>query len=450
VKASLTDGQLTLLRRIAAGSDPLTGADSRLAASVYALRSRQLVTTRSPRHYWSATITDRGRALLELGRLPAPDKVAAPPAHADTPKRRTSKATTISVPEMVRRLHNSGGELRLVDLSPAQRAAWRRTIYAAKVTDLPVGYRLRHSGRNNGDMVIRLVLVEVEVERPTPPVVRVPVRLHRLHPLLAATRDVAAAGHDGWINTTHRPGVLHVRVSRQSLTRALRIAQGLFAEAERRGHRVEVMSPGGNRCAGGAGLRIGGQHFELTFAEESDRSAHVLAAAEQTRKSEWSYAPKWDFAPSGRLVMRHGHTSDRALAADRVRWKLEDRLGRVLADLEALAADLDTRAAQQAANELRRLQVEQQDWEEAMRSARSQLIESHRAEHLGAQVGRWEQANKIRAFVLSVRSGWAAPSAVDPKTEAWLSWASDYADSIDSLLGPLYAPDPPRAHTRGT
>jgi hypothetical protein len=439
VRAALTEGQLVLLRRIADGSRPLTFADSRLAASVYALRSRKLVSTTSQRHYWSATITDQGRAFLELGRLPASTKAAATPGHTAVAKR----DTTISVPELVRLVQDAGGELRLVDPTPPERAAWRRAIHAAKLGGLPDGYRLRHSGRDSGDIVIRLVLVEAEVARPAAPDVRVPARLNRLHPILVATREVAQAGDDGWIHTMYQPGVLHLRVSRSSLTRALRIAQGLFAEAERRGHTVEAMSPGGSRCAGGAGLHIGGQRFELTFAEESDRSPHVLTAAEQARKSHWSYAPKWDLTPSGRLVLRHGH-SDGALAADRVRWKLEDRLGRVLAHLEELATDLDIRDAQHAAEELRRRESEQRDWEEAMRSARSQLIESHRAEHLDDQIERWEQASKIRAFVANVRSGFAAPMAVDPKTEEWLSWATDYADTIDPLLGPVYMPETPK------
>ena len=79
-----------------------------------------------------------------------------------------------------------------------------------------------------------------------------------------------------------------------------------------------------------------------------------------------------------------------------------------------------------------------------MRSARSQLTESHRAEHLDDQIERWEQASKIRSFVASARSGSVAPSAVDPKTEAWLSWATDHADAIDPLLGAVYMPEPPK------
>lgn len=33
--------------------------------------------------------------------------------------------------------------------------------------------------------------------------------------------------------------------------------------------------------------------------------------------------------------------------------------------------------------------------------------------------------------------------AVDPKTEAWLTWAAEHADSIDPLLGPLFVPEAP-------
>lgn len=65
VRLPLTPDQLNLLRRIADGTDPLTTADSRLAVSVYALRSRWLVSTTSARHYWSASLTTKAELFLD-------------------------------------------------------------------------------------------------------------------------------------------------------------------------------------------------------------------------------------------------------------------------------------------------------------------------------------------------------------------------------------------------
>lgn len=293
--------------------------------------------------------------------------------------------------------------------------------------------------------MIRLVPLAAETERPAIATIRVPTRLpQQLHPIVAATRDIARPGPDGWVDTMRRPGVVHVRLTKQSLDRALRIAHAIFREATRRGHRVETT--GSSRgCAAGAYLAIGGQRFELSFAEQTTRVPHVITAEEETRaqRYEWAHVPKWDYVATGRLVLRQGHSSDGKLASDGARWQLEDRLGHVLDHLEQQAHELDVQAERHATAERERLERERSGWEEAMRSAQRRLVEHNRVEHLCDQIRGWEEANKIRTFVAAVRSSAGSPECVEPKTEEWLAWATDYADLIDPLLGPLYMPDAP-------
>lgn len=444
MRAPLTPGQLALLQRISHGTDRLTTADSRLAVSVYALRSRRLVWTKSQRSYWSATITDEGRSLLERIQQPSRDDAPAPD-DSDAPRQKRD-VISISAVELVRRLEAADGELRVKNPSPSVRSAWRRALHAARQSGVLDGVRLRHSGRDSGDLVIQLVPTDTEIERPAPRTVRLPARLGRPHPIVAATRDIARPGADGWIDTTRRPGVVHLRVTRQNLTRVLRIAHAIFREATDLGHRVET-GAGDRDCAGGAVLAIGGQRFELTFAEQTRRVPHAPTAEEEARARsyEWAHIRKWDYIASGRVTLRLGHTSDGKLAADGERWRLEDRLGHVLDGLEDRARQLDAAAEAHAAAEHERLERERTDWEEAMQSARSRLIESNRIDHLADQIRRWDEANKIRTFVAAARAKSATPECVEPKADEWLTWVSDYADTIDPLLGPLYMPEAPQA-----
>lgn len=325
------------------------------------------------------------------------------------------------------------------------RAGWRRAIHASRGVAASAGQRIQHSGRDGGDLVIRLVPLAAETERPAIATIRVPTRLPRqLHPIVAATRDIARPGPDGWVDTMRRPGVIHLRLTRQNLNRALRIGQAIFREATRRGHRVEAT--GSSRgCSAGACLAIGGQRFELTLAEQTTRVPHIPTAEEEARaqRYEWAHVPKWNYVATGRLALRHGHSTDGKLAADGARWQLEDRLGQVLDRLEHRAGELDAQAERHAATERERLERERKDWEEAMRSAQLRLIEADRVEHLRDQVRRWDEASRIRAFIDDVRARLSAPSGLEPKVEEWLAWASDHADGIDPLLGAVHMPDAP-------
>ena len=171
---------------------------------------------------------------------------------------------------------------------------------------------------------------------------------------------------------------------------------------------------------------------------------HIASAAEleRARRFTWDRVREWDRVPSGRLQLRSGHdTYHKPLASDRTRWTLDDRLGQALDELERRAEEMDERARQEA---LRQEQVRLQ-WEEAMRGAERRLVQAHRADHLVGQVEQWRRATSIREFVAAVRAQTGSPWAVDPKTEEWLVWAGDHADSIDPLLGPLYMPEPPKA-----
>lgn len=75
----LNDRQLALLRRICAGHEPVTSAESSLAPTAYALRRRGLVTTVWDDGHWTAHPTVAGHERLRTGHDPQPA------AHSDSP-----------------------------------------------------------------------------------------------------------------------------------------------------------------------------------------------------------------------------------------------------------------------------------------------------------------------------------------------------------------------------
>lgn len=385
---TLNERQLTLLRRIAENSTPVLPSENHLAVSVYALRSRRLVTTTGQRRFWTASLTELGRSVLDLGSLSEATKASC---EARTDNRSAPRPRPV---DQVRSTHVAEAVGCVQPASPP----------------------------------------------PTPPAVPVLERLVRPDPIIAATRDGAKRSSDGWVDTMRVPGMLHVRVAPTSLRRVLLIAQSVILEARRRGHGVGNGTQD-RRCAGGLCIVVDGHPFELTFVEETDRQAHVATRDELERAARWSYEriPEWDRFPSGRLQLRCGHDADRPLATDRVRWRLEDRLERALAEIERRADSLRQRALE----EQRRLEQQRLDWEQAMRVARARLIESQRGELLQQQTARWRQASEIRGFIQAVRARDGASWAVDPKTDEWLDWSAEHADSIDPLLGPLFVPEAP-------
>lgn len=99
------------------GTNPLSKDDSHLAPSVYALRSRHLVTTPSQhRTYWRAAITDRGRQMLAAKAQGAQDGPRA--KRAGRSRRGARSQPMLSPTAVVEQLVAGGGVLRVSDAAP--------------------------------------------------------------------------------------------------------------------------------------------------------------------------------------------------------------------------------------------------------------------------------------------------------------------------------------------
>jgi hypothetical protein len=325
-------------------------------------------------------------------------------------------------------LDAGGGSFTVTDPAADERAAWRRAIHAAGMNrSLPPGTRLTHTGRDRGDLIVRLVPVNEPAAAPRIPSVDVPARLHRPHPLIAATRAQMETLPvvDGLLDGRRLCGVLRMHDSRPQLRRALRIGHGLFLASGLHGFEIRV-GAGGGVC-----IAVKSHEYELLFVEEMDSKPHTPAPAELAyrERNPWRSIPSHDRFPSGRLQLRlpERFNRERHSWADRQRWMLEDKLGDVLVAIKRRAA----------VDEERRLEREQQArerreaWERAIERATEKVIEAHRVEVLKQRVAAWRVADDIQAWVAATRSA-VADLELPPDVNEWLVWAETYADRIDT------------------
>jgi hypothetical protein len=328
-------------------------------------------------------------------------------------------AERITAAGLIQTLEAGGGILRLTDPADSTRRAYRRAIHSARRSDaVPLDRRLQLTGRDRGDLVIRLVPASDDTPRATPKLVAIldedDVRLDGAPELLRA--------------------VASLRTSTDARARALRILFALSEEAGRRGHVVQL---GGDGAV--LAITIGRDRFEFDLFEEDDVADVVPEAELATKRFSWQrVSPRSSAIPSGRLVLRLLHEYRQASWADRTRWRLEDRLGHALEHIELLARDAEDRRREARVDALERRGI----WDAAMAAAREQFIEAFNRRRMEAQLTAWDKARGLRAY--ADRLADAASAEADPEHAARMSdWRRRIlaeADQIDPLASPADLP----------
>lgn len=170
-------------------------------------------------------------------------------------------------------------------------------------------------------------------------------------------------------------------MSRPSLRRSLRILQALITEAERRGYGVHLDDRTGDPrlC-----ITVKGHPFAVSIREK-DGVLRVVLPSEYAGRRLWS---------------------------DGIRAAVEDKLGDVLANIEARAED----AEQHQLERERREEERQRAWEQEMERARERFAEDQRAASIRDQVAAWRFADEIRSFCSAARDSGAL--ATDDSGEA--------------------------------
>jgi hypothetical protein len=259
---------------------------------VYSLRDRGLVETPRREGIWTAALTVAGRFYLEHGHhpddpqhLPAgavPGKPGGREARDPRPGRPGDLAA-----DLIREIQEAGGTLRVAEPGDETRGRYRRAVHAAKQRGaVPEGFHLLHTGRDMGDLVMRL---ERDDQRDQTDWNR--IRL--------SARDLIT--DPDALAVRLREDRHSVDVSDQLLERALETVRLLVGEAGRRGCQVAVSRRGKPR---GLQLHAGGLQFGLSIREECDTVPRTYTPEELRERKLYPWRriqPETSQVPPGRL-----------------------------------------------------------------------------------------------------------------------------------------------------
>ena len=407
-KAKLNTRQLELLRRIAEGTQPVTSREHTLAITVYALRSRGLVTTTRTDGIWTATATNKGRHYLEHGANPTPAPVAN--RARPVPKASRDSRPALDASGLVAQVQAAGGTLTLTNPGAATRAAWRGAIQSA----ILAGHRLHYTGRLRGDLVISMqpltpAATTRSEERTAWQAPIGPLPHTATHPLIAELRTLLER-NSGAAQSGARPDPRLPPVSRNAMPRTLRLLQLLFTQAEQRGHTVRAVMRTDRRRTHGYCIIVHGHQYPITVVEY--RGALTL---------------KLDGLFGGRREWGDG-----------LRVRLEHRIPDVLASLEARA-----RAAEQRRVEREALAREHSSVEVAeVARCREAYDRDYATGVLREQAAAWRLADEIRAMCVHIQRR-ITDGTAPPGNQAWLSWARQHADQLDPTTKALTVPQIP-------
>ncbi len=254
------------------------------------------------------------------------------------------------------------------------------------------------------EVVLRGLESEYPRKEPSePPEVVVPDTLENLHPLIARTaRGLERAEPDRHCILRPRgKSVLAIEVTEAARNRSLRLLDSLVKALEERGHKVDA----GSEFRPKTLVEVAGEAVSISLKEQMKRSTHELTLEEEEQEARrgWSWAPRFDYAPSGLLRFRVSDlegTGFRQSWSDGKRSRLEEKLGQVVVGIEAAAAFQRARRLERAA--------ERERWEQewAIREAafRRQEEERRFLEEFRAMARDWADVSRMREFVQVVES----------------------------------------------
>jgi len=251
----------------------------------------------------------------------------------------------------------------------------------------------------------------------------VPERIKGWHPVVAAAREALVRpiiDQRGMPQT--RGNGLNISVSPGLQSRALKVADTLLKALEKRGYTVEQ---GKHQVE----VVMFGDALRLRFYEPSLRSDYVPSAAQlaEKAKSGWSYWPKWQFTPSGRLqVMADEGYGGKITDSDR--HSVEQQLNKLIRLMATRAVGFLVRNERQAIEDAERQRVR----DIVLERKRRQDLEKQRLATLEVNAQNWRRAQAIREYLSALEQA-ADRGHLSPEQLENLRWGRAKADWLDPL-----------------
>ena len=242
--APLSVRQVMVLQWIGQGCPDGVWPDFTYKTTTYALAARNLVTVDRRHGSWSAALTKVGQFYLDHGHYPMEQTPAGSPPTGDSIADIEALAA-----EILTELAADPRTVTVLAPTVRQRARYRRAFHHIITNQqIPAGFLLRHTGRDHGDLVIRLLPESDAPQRPPTPDVAVPAEVRAVS---SEVRDLAASRA--------------MAVSDAAMNRALRILQAIYTESVARGWNLRADPDRGSRQPGNA-RRRGAEHGQVPVA----------------------------------------------------------------------------------------------------------------------------------------------------------------------------------------
>jgi hypothetical protein len=414
----LSDRQMKVLKWVVDGCRDGWWEDYSYKRTTYALNDRGLVTVDRRRNSWSAQVTDDGRYYLEHRQYrPDPDGGGPRPAAAEQRKKRRV-AVELSSVDLIAELQAGDGVLTIPDPAPNTRALYRLAI--SKVISngaVPESYLLRHTGRDHGDLVIRLISRDDagQSEEKLPPI-PVPTTLETIHETVRTLRD-------------ERPELLEVADS--SRERALLVLQAIADECGRRGYEFSL------RPDKAPTFQISVEGISSGFSIFEEYESRPVMNADELKEAKYTWQRVRSTVQkvrSGKLVIRTGSSYSPVSWADRKRWSLADRLPHLFAYVEKTAVE----TIEQRLREERERIERRQAWEQALDRARQLYVTDLNRRRLDDQLAACRRAEDLRRYADRIDCQAEAMDDAETALQArqWAVWTRSEADRTDPLLRP--------------